>query len=409
MHILILHQAFATLAEPGGTRHHEMARYFVRQGHRVTVLTGQVSYLTGKGTDGGKWLSKQTDPFGIEIFRSYTYQGWHRSFLHRIFSFLSFMFSSFLVGLHIRDIDLIWGTTPPIFQGITAWILARIKKAVFLLEVRDLWPTFAIAVGVLRNPVLIRLSEGLERFLYRRADHVVINSPGFEEHVIRKGATDVHLVANGVDGSMFQPASDGLPIREEWGLKGEFIVLYAGAHGLSNDLETVLMAADSLREREHVQFIFVGDGKEKDHLIAHAKALELENIQFLPAVPKERMPEILAAADACVAILKPIEAYKTTYPNKVFDYMAAGRPVILAIDGVIREVVEEARAGIFCQPGDPEGMVEVIVQLEQNRARGKQMGLAGREFVEKHFDRDIIAQKMLSLMIHFLEGQGSSP
>jgi glycosyltransferase involved in cell wall biosynthesis len=169
------------------------------------------------------------------------------------------------------------------------------------------------------------------------------------------------------------------------------------------------MAADSLREKEQFQFIFVGDGKEKDQLISHAQALKLENVHFLPAVPKERMPEILAAADACVAILKPIEAYKTTYPNKVFDYMAAGRPVILAIDGVIRDVVEEAQAGIFCQPGNPEGMVEVIVQLEKDRALGKQMGLAGRQYVEKHFDRTIIAEKMLDLMIHFLEGQGSSP
>jgi len=405
MHILILHQAFATLSEPGGTRHHEMARYFVGQGHRVTVLTGQVSYLTGKETTRRTWVTKETDPFGIDILRCYTYQGWHRSFLLRIFSFVSFMISSFVVGLQIKELDLVWGTSPPIFQGVTAWILARLKRAAFLLEIRDLWPYFAVAIGVLKNPVLIRLSEWLEGFLYRRADRVVINSPGFEMHVKERGAANIHLVPNGVDGSMFNPENDGIALRKEVGLKDEFVVLYAGAHGLSNDLETILMAAESLGEMPNIQFILVGDGKEKGHLVARTQALELKNVHFYPPVPKQQMPEILAAADACIAILKPIDAYKTTYPNKVFDYMAAGRAVILAIDGVIREVVEGARAGIFVQPGDPDAMAEAIVKLEQNRVLGKQMGLAGRQFVERHFDRSIIAAQLLGIMDDLVKRQ----
>jgi glycosyltransferase involved in cell wall biosynthesis len=398
MHVLILHQAFATLSEPGGTRHHEMARHFVDQGHRVTVLTGQVSYLTGKETTGGGWVTKEWDPYGIEIWRSYTYLGWHRSFLHRIFSFLSFMVSSFLVGLRIQDIDVVWGTSPPIFQGVTAWMLGRLKGAAFLLEIRDLWPKFAVAVGVLKNPILIRLSEWLERFLYRRADRVVINSPGFESHVKEKGARGVHLVPNGVDVGMFNPEDDGLEKRKEFGLKDEFVVLYAGAHGLSNDLDILLEAAHSLREMNSVQFVLVGDGKEKDHLVARACEMELNNVHFFPPVPKEGMPKVLAVADACVAILKPIEAYKTTYPNKVFDYMAAGRAVILAIDGVIRKVVEGANAGIFVPPGDPGTMVAAIEEFEKNRALGKEMGASGRRYVERNFDRTIITASMLGIM-----------
>ncbi len=158
MHILLIHQAFAELGEPGGTRHHELARQLVTDGHQVTVIAGQVSYLTGERIEKG-WLQKKVDDAGVTIWRCYTYPSWHRSFAHRVLSFLSFTLSSFLSGLQVKNIDIVWGTSPPIFQVVTAWLLARLKGARFLFEVRDLWPYFAVAVGVLRNPLLIRLSE----------------------------------------------------------------------------------------------------------------------------------------------------------------------------------------------------------------------------------------------------------
>jgi glycosyltransferase involved in cell wall biosynthesis len=407
MHILMIHQAFTPVSEPGGTRHHEMARYFCKEGHRVTVLTGQVSYLTGRGEGKGRWIQRETDESGVEILRVYTYRGWHRSFFHRLLSFITFMLSSFLVGLKVKDVDLIWGTTPPLFQVITAWILARLKGAVFLMEVRDLWPYFAVAVGVLTNPILIRFSEGLEGFLYRRADCIMVNSPGFVDHVRDRGAKWVHLIPNGVDVSMFDPKATGEPFREAHGLKDRFVVIYAGAHGLSNDLEIILHAADSLRENGMIQFVLVGDGKEKHRLEAQTKDLQLEHVHFHPPVPKRDMPEVLASSQACIAILKPLEAFKTTYPNKVFDYMAAGRPVILAIDGAIRQVVEEAEAGIFVQPGDSDQLVQAILKLEQDRALGKEMGLAGRRFVEEHFDRSVLAAEMLGIMVDIVQEKGS--
>jgi glycosyltransferase involved in cell wall biosynthesis len=403
MHILIVHQAFASISEPGGTRHHEMARHFCKQGHRVSVLTGQVSYLTGHGATRRKWVQKETDDAGVDILRIYSYQGWHRSFLHRVVSFLTFMLSSFLVGLQIRKVDLVWGTTPPIFQGLTAWVLARLKRAVFLMEVRDLWPYFAVAVGVLTHPILIGLSEGLEKFLYRRADCLVVNSPGYVNHVSERGVKTIHLVPNGVDTSMFDPEATGAEFLEKHDLLGKFVVLYAGAHGMSNDLDLILETAEILREKERVQFIFVGDGKEKQRLVTQAEALKLDNVHFFPSVPKKEIPDVLAASRACIAILKPLEAYKTTYPNKVFDYMAAGRPIILAIDGVIRKVIEEAGAGIYVEPGQADGIARAILRLEQDRAMGERMGLAGRRFVEEHFDRSILATRMLDIMVDIVQ------
>ena len=353
MHILLIHQAFAALDEPGGTRHHELARYLTQKGHKVTIIASPVSYLTGNGQQ--KRVRKQVDDLGVTIIRSYTLPALHRSFVWRILSFLSFMVSSFVNGLFVRKVDLVWGTTPPIFQGPTAWLLARLKGVPFLLEVRDLWPAFAVAVGVLKNKTLIRLSEWLERFLYKHADRVMVNSPGYIDHVRTRGAREVSLIPNGADPAMFDPEDDGAAFRQAHGLEDQFVVLYAGAHGLSNDLNVVLDAATLLKDKPAIRIVLLGDGKEKPRLQARATELGLDKVLFLPPVPKSAMSEALAAADACLAILKPIELYKTTYPNKVFDYMAAGQPVILAIDGVVRQVVEKAQAGIPVTPGDPPG------------------------------------------------------
>lgn len=399
MHILLIHQAFAAVDEPGGTRHHELARFLSGQGHRVTVIASSVSYMTG-GT--GRVASRESSPGKedehVTILRAYTYQALHKSFVHRVIAFFSFMVSSFFMGLKVKKVDLVWGTSPPIFQGWTAWMLARLKRVPFLFEVRDLWPEFAIAVGVLKNPALISMSLWLEKFLYRHADGVVVNSPGFVDHVKSRGARSIELIPNGADPAMFDGSDSGESFREQHHLDDSFVVLYAGAHGMSNDLGVVLEAARILESKPEIRIVFLGDGKEKPKLQAQAEAMQLKNILFLPPVPKSEMPATLAGADACLAILKPLEAYKTTYPNKVFDYMAAARPVVLAIDGVIRDVVESAGCGIFVPPGDAQIMAQTISSMADDRGQCRKMGLAGRNHLEKNFSRAAIAGKLLELM-----------
>jgi glycosyltransferase involved in cell wall biosynthesis len=399
MHILLIHQAFAALDEPGGTRHHELARFLAIRGHRVTVIASPVSYLTGSARPGRvPWMTRENDGEHITVLRAYTYPALHRSFLHRVFSFLSFMLSSLLIGLRVRSVDLIWGTSPPIFQGATAWALAKLKRIPLLFEVRDLWPAFAVAVGVLHQPALIRAAEWLEGFLYRQADQVMINSPGFQAHVLARGARSVALVPNGADIAMFDPQADGAAFRQEHELGDKFVALYAGAHGMSNDLDVLLAAADRLRGRPEIAIVMLGDGKEKERLIALAASLSLPNLHFLRPIPKTAMDQALAAADACVAILKPIPLYATVYPNKVFDYMAAGRPVVLAIDGVIREVVEAADAGIFVPPGDPTALAAALETLAADRSKSRALGLNGRRYLEAHFNRAALADQLGTLV-----------
>ncbi|HLA99119.1 MAG TPA: glycosyltransferase family 4 protein [Anaerolineales bacterium] len=406
MHILLIHQAFASLDEPGGTRHHELSRYLVGRGQRVTVIASPVSYLTGAARGDRPEMKHEPLDEGVEVQRAYTYAALHRSFVHRVISFISFMLSSFYAGLRVKNVDVLWGTSPPIFQGLTAWALARLKGAPFLFEVRDLWPAFAVAVGVMRQPALVYAAEKVERFLYRRADVVVVNSPGFIDYVRERGARKVVLVPNGSDTRMFDPQADGADFRRAYNLEDKYVALYAGAHGMSNDLEVVLEAARLLQRREEILILLVGDGKEKPALVGKAQAMGLTNVRFLPPVAKVDMGAALAAADACIAILKPVAMYKTVYPNKVFDYMAAGRPVILAIDGVIRELVEKAGAGIPVPPGDARALREAIESLADDRPAGKAMGLRGRQYVEEHFDRPILAEKMLATMRALIPTKG---
>ncbi|MEX2144185.1 MAG: glycosyltransferase family 4 protein [Anaerolineales bacterium] len=396
LHVLLIHQAFVDLSEAGGTRHAEFARFLVAQGHRVTVIASPISYLTGKEQSSDN--AAIGIPKGLRIIRAATTHGLHRSFIHRLINFFAFTLSSFFIGLRVKDVDLVWGTTPPIFQAVTAWLLARCKRVPFLLEVRDLWPAFAVEVGVLRNRLLIRASEWLERFLYRRADQLVLNSPGFVEHVKARGGRQIMVVPNGADAAMFDPAAKGAEFRKQLGLlPTAFVVLYAGAHGLSNDLGVVLRAAE-LVKGQGIAIVLLGDGKDKSALQAQAANLQLDNLHFLPALAKTQMAEALAGADACLAILKPIKLYATVYPNKVFDYMAAGRPVLLAIDGVIRKVIEQAEAGIFVPPGDPLALAQAMLALASDMAGARAMGLAGRAYLEKNFDRAQLAKSMLTVI-----------
>jgi glycosyltransferase involved in cell wall biosynthesis len=177
------------------------------------------------------------------------------------------------------------------------------------------------------------------------------------------------------------------------------VVLYAGAHGMSNDLGVVLESARILAGTvPGVKLVLLGDGKEKPALQTQAAGMGLTNLLFLPPIPKMEMPAALAGADACLAILKPIEEYKTTYPNKVFDYMAAGRPVVLAIDGVIRAVVEQAGCGVFAKPGDPAALTEAVKTLAADPAKSRSMGLAGRKYLEENFSRTVIAEKIMDIL-----------
>jgi glycosyltransferase involved in cell wall biosynthesis len=245
-------------------------------------------------------------------------------------------------------------------------------------------------MGVLKNPILTWLARRLERFLYARANHLLVNSPAYRDYLIELGipAGKISFIANGVDPDMFHIEKTIGGLREEYQLQDKFVITYAGAMGMANNLEVVLDAASRLNDLPNVHFLMVGDGKDRSKLEEMTQTMNLANVTFTGSRPKSQMPEILAESDVCLAVLRDIPMFRTTYPNKVFDYMAASRPVVLAIDGVIRQVVEAARGGIPVPPGNPQAMADAVRTLYSDRPKSEEMGRSARTYVIKFFDRN---------------------
>jgi len=401
MKILLINQAFVSPDEPGHTRHFEMAKFLQSRGHELVIVASDLNYQTGQRTVERRGIFAEQSIDGVRILRSYIYPALHRSYFWRIVSFFSFIFSSAWTALQVRDVDLVMGTTPPIFQAVSAWFVAWIRRKPFLLEVRDLWPEFGVSMGVLTNPVLIALGRWLEKFLYARASHILVNSPAYKDYMIDKSVPEkkVTYIAYGTDVDMFNPQVDGLTIRGELGLENKFVVLYAGALGQANDIDTILRAAQRLNGEDKIRFVLFGDGKERPRLESEADRMKLSNVIFAGVRAKKEMPRVVASADVCLAILQDIPMFRTTYPNKVFDYMAAGRATVLVIDGVSRELIESSNGGVFVQPGNDELLAQTIFELSKDSMRVQQMGQNAREYLVKHLDR----RDKLNETLEFLE------
>ena len=401
MKILLLNQAFVSPDEPGHTRHFELAKFLRARGHELVVVASDLNYQTGERTVDRKGLYAEQTIDGVRVLRTYIYPALHRSYLWRILSFLSFMLSSVWTALRIREIDLVMGTSPPIFQAISAWFVAFLRRRPFLLEVRDLWPEFGVSMGVLKNPVLITLARWVESFLYARATHILVNSPAYKDYIVRKGVPPekITFIPYGTDVDMFTPGTDGSPVRRELGLEDNFVVLYAGALGQANDIDTLLRAAERLKGEGKVRFVLFGDGKERVRLQAEAERMGLDNLVFAGVRSKKEIPVVIASSDVCLAILQDIPMFRTTYPNKVFDYMAAGKPTVLVIDGVVRMVIEEAGGGAFVEPGNDEMLANTVLELSRHPERVKSMGENARAYLLKHLDRRDKLEETLELLL----------
>jgi glycosyltransferase involved in cell wall biosynthesis len=233
-----------------------MAQYLRQRGHELVIVASDLNYQTGQRTVERHGLFTEQMIEGVRVLRSYIYPELHRSYFWRIVSFFSFMFSSVWTALSVKDADLIMGTTPQIFQAVSAWFVAFIRRKPFLLEVRDLWPEFGVSMGVIRNPLVIALARWLERFLYARATHILVNSPAYREYMLAKGVPEskITFIPYGTDVDMFNPSVSGSNIRKQLGLEDKFVVLYAGALGQANDIYTVLCAAKHLNDEKHIRW-----------------------------------------------------------------------------------------------------------------------------------------------------------
>jgi len=428
-HLLLVHRAFCTPRQSGGTRHYELLQTALKNGWRATVLTSDVNYQTGLA-DSAEPVSigRQASPTSENALRIMTVptgSRLHGGFWRRIVCFLSFCLGAWRLGRKISDplrftpesspcggpfvpVDLVMGTSPDLFQAFVAWRLAARLRVPFILEIRDLWPDFAVRMGVLKNPLLIFAARQLSRFLLRRAAVVIVNSPAYVAAVQGQGVAvgEIVQVDNGVDVDAYSPDIDGTAMRDAFGIAPEkFVVLYAGALGPANDVSTLLRAAKKLENDSSIQLVIAGDGQARSALEREAAALCLRHVLFTGSLPREDMPHLLAAADACVATLLPV--FDSTYPNKVFDAMAAGKPLLLAMNGPARLVVEKEQCGFAVTPSDDEALAAAILRLKNDTAlRGKYARNARRVACER-FDR----RKQAQIFVQTLDrvSMGASP
>lgn len=405
MRILIIHQNFIDHQHPGGTRHLDLAKQLVRNGHEVTIVASTVDYLTGHRIRESDEAEASHE--GVRVLRAYALPSVQRSLMMRVASYISFVPFALWTGLRSGPTDLVFGTTPPIFQLPVPWIVSVLKRVPFILEVRDLWPDFAIGMGLLKNRILIALARFIERFFYRRANHIIVNSPAYVAAMTRSDVDKqkVSLLANAVDLELFQPESRGEPVRQQFGLSDKFVVTYAGALGMANDIDTMLRVAANLRDEQDVHFLIAGAGNQKSRLQQAATDQRLENVCFGGLFAKTEIGQVLAASDACFATLLDIPEFRTPFPNKVFDYMAAARPIVLAIDGAARELVERAGSGIVVPPADDQAIAAAILKLRDDRQLAQRMGQAGRAYVEREHTLEGQARKLEAIFRQLFSGR----
>ena len=403
MHFLLIHQYFLEDNAGGGSRWNEMARFWVQEGHSVTVIAGDVHYMQAKVDQSvGKAFDVSWNADGVLVIRCKGSKYYHKGFLGRFWSYFSFAFMAVYAGLRFANsaYECIIVTSPPLLVGIPGLLLSKWKRIPLVLEIRDLWPESAIEMGVLKNKWLIRLSYGFEKYLYRKARLINVLTPAFRESLIGEKEIDpdkIVMIPNAADLRWSERALRSActrTVRAKLGLEGKFVIVYVGAHGLANDLMQLVEAATLLRGAK-AHFLLIGDGMQKKMLIEEALSRGLANVSFLDPVSKEQVFEYILAADAGVAVLKKAAIFKTVYSNKTFDYLACKKPVLMAIDGVSRDLIEQADAGIFAEPENPADLVRKIRIYMEDRGLLSKHGENGYRFVHKHFDREKLARGFL--------------
>lgn len=406
MRILLIHQYFLEKGEGGGSRFNEMSQVWANEGHEITVLSGMVHYATGKKVDRykGKFIYKDNQFYNkVDVLRCHVSESYNVSFIGRLWAYFSFVISSIYAGLFKTKgkYDIILVTSPPLFVGITAYLLSKIKRIPFVFEIRDLWPESAIDTGVLRNKVIIKLAYRFEKFIYKRAKLINVLTPAFRDKLIQDKkvpAEKVIFIPNAADFTLAEKIQEDFNAKEfknQLGLSDKFVITYVGTHGVANHLIQLVEAAEKLTET-NIVFQLIGTGMQKEALIKETKKRNLTNVIFRDPVSKEEVFKYILASDAGASVLKKADTFKTIYSNKTFDYMSCKKPVFLAIDGVSRQLINDAKCGVYVEPENIDSIAQgSIVLANKSIAEISTMGENGYSFAKIHFDRDKLAKEYL--------------
>jgi glycosyltransferase involved in cell wall biosynthesis len=409
MKILYVSQYFPPEMGAPAARVAELARYWVQDGHEVTVLTGFPNHPTGvvpaEYRSKIRRLVMRENLDGVSVVRTWLFPFPNRKAYERILNYSSFCASASTTGMFVSRPDVLSATSPQLLVGLSGWWLARTKRVPFVFEVRDLWPESLAAVGM-GNPdsMLNRSLSSVAGFLYKRSEHIVVVTAAFKEYLIqnwRLSPEKISIVENGVESDLFSPRVNNADLRTELGGEGKFVVAYIGTMGMAHGLETLVQAATELQKTApDVMFLMVGEGSDKERVINRARSQGLTNMRFVGQQPREKVPEFISISDACLVLLKKAELFKTVVPTKMLEFMSCARPVILGVDGQARKIMDQARAGVHVEPENVAALVQVITRLAANPVLRETLGRNGRRHIVEHFSR----QQTASAYIGVLEG-----
>lgn len=402
MRVIYFHQHFSTPKGAVGIRSYEIAQRLIARGHQVTMVCG--SYGGGEtGLEQPFVKGKRRGTVdGIDIIEFDLAYSNNDDFLKRVFTFAKFSLRS--IGLVFSEkYDLLFATTTPLTAGIPGIFARWLRRKPFVFEVRDLWPELPKAMGVITNPVVLGAMSLLEWASYRSAHRCIGLSPGIVEGIAARGVAKkrIELVPNGCDLTIF--AAEQTPWRPESVKPDDLMAVFTGTHGMANGLDAVLDAASELKKRNRtdIKLVLVGQGKLKPQLVERAKQEELANVIFQAPVSKSRLAGLMASADLGLQILANVPAfYYGTSPNKFFDYIAAGLPVLNNYPGWLAGMIKEHGCGFAIEPEHPQAFADALEQAANNREQLVEMGINGRRLAEKEFDR----AKLSNRFVDWLEG-----
>ena len=379
MKVVVVYQYYQGYGAPGHSLVYELTQFLAERGHDVTVVSGETGYMQ-RNMPKLPWyqrIVRRERDGKVNVVRTYTYSELHRSYLGRLLSFISFSLSCPIGLLSVAKPDVVLASSPPIFPMFPAWLICKLRRIPFVLEVRDLWPASAVQMGILKNRQLIGIMAWMERVLYNQSKRIVALTEGIRDDICSRGwpKNKVELVTCGVDFDKLYPDAPGAAfIRDKFGWQDKKIVLYFGALGEANNLPVTLRTAQRLQLREDIVFVLIGDGMKRVETEKQAKELGLKNVLVLPPVPKDEARLYINAADVCLVTLRDIPLFDGAIPTKLIDYMACGKPVLCGIRGEAESIVVGAGAGAMFEPDNDEQLGKLVVDLLRDKALAKKMG-----------------------------------
>lgn len=402
MKILFLSHYFPPEINAPASRTFEHCREWVRAGHEVTVVTCAPNHPRGRVYEGYRnRLYQREQREGIEVVRLWTWLSANEGFLLRTVNYVSFMLACIFAAPWLRRPDVVISTSPQFFNGLAGYFVSRLKRAPWVLEIRDLWPESILAVGAIRNTVLISVLRRLEHFCYAKADRIVPVTDAFADYMREHGveAGKITVIKNGVELGLFRRDVSGDAMRERLGLAGKIVAAYFGTHGMAHHLETVLEAADLLKNSHpEVMFLLVGDGAERARLLEQKTHMGLSNVMMLDQQPKEAMPELWALSDISLVLLRKTDLFKTVLPSKIFEAMGMARPIVLGVEGEAKDLVDAAGAGICIEPENARALADAVSALAADPVQRNAIGERANAYVRANFDRNQLAARYVDVL-----------